>query len=407
MRPGDIDLSDPGAFAQGFPHDYFDMLRAQDPVSWNESRFVSPDHDVEQRGFYSVTRHADVVAVSRNPEVFSSAKGGVQILDRDEEGLQHVRAMLLSMDPPEHVDYRHLVNRGFTPRQVQALRPRIRSAAAAIIDNVVDRGEGEFVTEVAMHLPMLLICELMGVPTADQQKIFDWSNQLVGFDDPGYSDPEASPMDVAMRVWMYAHELAEEKRRHPDDTLISQYANGEVDGQVTTEMQLNNFFVLLAIAGNETTRNATSHAIRLLHENPDQKALLLSDIDRYLPGTIDEVLRCSPPVISFRRTLTQPATLNGVELAEGDKVVMWYPSANRDEDVWTDVHRFDITRDSTKHLTFGIGEHFCLGAGLAKMQLNCILGEIMKRMPNIAVVGEPALLRSNLVAGIKTMNVTW
>jgi len=345
--------------------------------------------------------------VSRNPEVYSSAKGGVQILDRDEEALQHVRAMLLSMDPPEHVDYRRLVNRGFTPRQVEALRPRIQSAAATIIEDVVDRGEAEFVTEIAMHLPMLLICELMGVPAADRQKIFDWSNQLVGFDDPGYSDPEESQLEVAMRVWMYGHELAEQKRREPDETLISQYANGEVDGQVTTEMQLNNFFVLLAIAGNETTRNATSHAIRLLHENPDQKALLLSDTDRYLPGAIDEVLRCCPPVMNFRRTLTQPATLNGVNLVEGDKVVMWYPSANRDESVWTDVHRFDITRDSTKHLTFGIGEHFCLGVGLAKMQLHCILEQILKRMPNITVVDEPVLLRSNLVAGIKTMNVRW
>lgn len=383
MKPGDIDLSDPDVFANGFPHDYSDMLRARDPVSWNESRAVSADQLVEQRGFYSVTRHADVVEVSRNPEVYSSAKGGVQILDRDEEALQHVRAMLLSMDPPEHVDYRRLVNRGFTPRQVEALRPRIQSAAATIIEDVVDRGEAEFVTEIAMHLPMLLICELMGVPAADRQKIFDWSNQLVG------------------------HELAEQKRREPDETLISQYANGEVDGQVTTEMQLNNFFVLLAIAGNETTRNATSHAVRLLHENPDQKALLLSNIDRYLSGAIDEVLRCCPPVMNFRRTLTQPATLNGVNLVEGDKVVMWYPSANRDESVWTDVHRFDITRDSTKHVTFGIGEHFCLGVGLAKMQLHCILEQILKRMPNITVVDESVLLRSNLVAGINTMNVRW
>ncbi|WP_421843043.1 cytochrome P450 [Mycobacterium sp.] len=407
MKPGDIDLSDPGFFAHGFPHDYFDMLRQQDSVSWNESRFVSADQVVEQRGFYSVTRHADVVEVSRNPEVYSSAKGGVQILDRDEEALQHVRAMLLSMDPPDHVDYRRLVNRGFTPRQVQVLHPRIQNAAAAIIDNVVDRGAAEFVTEIAMHLPMLLICELMGVPAADQEKIFDWSNQLVGFDDPGYSDPEASQVQIAMQMWMYAHELAEQKRREPDETLISQFANGEVDGQVTTEMQLNNFFVLLAIAGNETTRNATSHAVRLLSANPDQKALLLSDVSRYLPGAIDEVLRYCPPIMNFRRTLTQPATLGGVNLFEGDKVVMWYPSANRDERVWTDAHRFDITRDSTKHLTFGIGEHFCLGAGLAKMQLHCILEQILRRMPDIAVVGEPVLLRSNLVAGIKQMNVCW
>ncbi|MGB0971361.1 MAG: cytochrome P450 [Mycobacterium sp.] len=407
MKPGKIDLSDPETFANGFPHDYFNMLRTQEPVSWNESHFVGPDHLIEQRGFYSVTRHADVVEVSRNPDVYSSARGGVQILDRDEEALQHVRAMLLSMDPPEHIDYRRLVNRGFTPRQVQALRPRIRSAAAAIIDGIVDRGEAEFVSEIAMHLPMLLICELMGVPAEDQGKIFDWSNQLVGFDDPGYNDPEASPMEVAMRVWMYAHELADQKRREPDETLISQFANGEVDGQVTTEMQLNNFFVLLAIAGNETTRNATSHAVRLLNGNPDQKALLLSDIDRYLPGAIDEVLRCCPPIISFRRTLTQPATLGGVNLVEGDKVVMWYPSANRDESVWSDVHRFDITRDSTRHLTFGIGEHFCLGAGLAKMQLHCILEQILNRLPNIAVVDDPVLLRSNIVAGIKTMNVSW
>ena len=405
--PGELDLSDPDVFADGFPHDYFRMLRTEEPISWNETRFRSARYDAPQSGFWSITRHADLIHVSRHPEVFSSEVGGVQMQDIPEESLKNVRAMLLSMDPPDHVDYRRLVNRGFTPKMVRQLEPRIRSAAAAVVDHVVERGEAEFVTDIAMHLPMLLICELMGVPIEDQKLIFDWSNQLVAFDDPDYHDPASSQEEVAANMWMYAHQLAEKKRAEPDDTLISRYANGEVDGEATTDVQLNNFFVLLAIAGNETTRNATSHAIRLLDAHPDQRDLLAADIDGRLPGAIDEVLRYEPPVMHFRRTVTEDVELSGVQMRKGDKVVMWYPSANRDESVWDDPDRFDITRDSTAHLTFGIGEHFCLGANLAKMQLTCILEAVVRRMPDIHPTGGISRLRSNLVAGIKSMDVAW
>ena len=407
MKPGDIDLSDPDAFSDGFPHEYFAMLRNEEPVSWNESRFVAERHEVPQRGFWSVTRHADLVHVSRHPELFSSAMGGVQMHDVAESTLESVRSMLLSMDPPDHMDYRRLVNRGFTPNMVRQLEPRIRAAATEVVDRVIDRLEVEFVTGIAMHLPMLLICELMGVPAEDQQKIFDWSNRMVALDDPDYQDPSTSREDLAGKVWLYSSELAAKKRAEPDETLMSRYANGEVDGEATTEIQLNNFFVLLAVAGNETTRNATSHTVRLMDAHREQWDLLLSEIDAYLPGAIDEVLRYEPPVYHFRRTATEDTELGGVTVRRGEKVVMWYPSANRDDAVWGNPDEFDITRDSSAHLTFGIGEHFCLGANLARMQLDCILKEVAHRMPDIHLTGPMSRIRSNLVAGVKSMPVAW
>ena len=407
MIPGDLDLSNPDVFAQGFPHEYFRMLRAEEPVSWNNSKFASGQYPGPQRGFWSITRHEDLVHVSRHPEIFSSALGGVQMQDVPEDSLESVRAMLLSMDPPDHVEYRRLVSRGFTPRMVRQLEPRIRAAATSIIDHVIERHSAEFVTDIAMHLPMLLICELMGVPLDDQQQIFDWSNQLVAFDDPDYRDPTSSRDEVTERIARYSHQLAAQKRAAPDDTLISRYVNGEVAGEAITDLQLNNFFVLLAIAGNETTRNATTHAVRLLAAHPDQRDLLVNDLDALLPKAVDEILRYEPPVMHFRRTVTVDTELGGALMRAGDKVVMWYPSANRDERVFTAPDTFDITRNSTAHLTFGIGEHFCLGASLAKMQLTCIIGEILQRMPTIRPTGELSRLRSNLVAGVKAMPVIW
>ena len=384
MIPGDLDLSNPDVFGQGFPHEYFRMLRAEDPVSWNDSKFNSGQYPDPQRGFWSITRHEDLVHVSRHPEIFSSALGGVQMQDVPEDSLENIRAMLPVHGPSGP--------RGIPP----ARQPRVHSqdgppARAAhprcgdIDHRPRDRNaiSAEFVTDIAMHLPMLLICELMGVPLDDQQQIFDWSNQLVAFDDPDYRDPTSSQDEVTARISNYSNQLAAQKRAAPDDTLISRYVNGEVAGEAISDLQLNNFFVLLAIAGNETTRNATTHAVRLLAAHPDQRDLLVNDLDALLPKAVDEILRYEPPVMHFRRTVTVDTEVGGVLMRAGDKVVMWYPSANRDERVFAAPDTFDITRNSTAHLTFGIGEHFCLGASLAKMQLTCIIGEILQRMPTI------------------------
>jgi len=407
MKPGDLDLSNPDSFASGFPHAYFAMLRRQAPVSWNEvsAKAGKLQGMALERGFWVIARHADVVDVSRDPKLFSSALGGAMIHDPDPQGLEMIRSMLITMDPPDHVKYRRLVQRGFTPQMVAKLEPRIRSEAREIVDAVAKRGSAEFVEDLAMNLPMVLICELMGIPREDRRKVFDWSNRMIGFDDPdiaGFGTPE----DPRVQMWLYSSQLAAQKRANPDDTLMSKFVNGEVDGEKISDLQLNNFFLLLAIAGNETTRTATAQGMLALHENPDQYALLRSDVERHLPGAIEEILRFTSPVMHFRRTATEATELSGVRIAEGDKVVVWYPSANRDESVFgSDVDRFDITRDPNPHVAFGIGEHYCLGANLARMQLHCIFREMLVRIPDLRVVEPPSRLRSCLIDGIKEMQV--
>jgi cholest-4-en-3-one 26-monooxygenase len=407
MKPGDLDLGNPDSFADGFPHAYFAMLRREAPVSWNESARRTGGHGMQlERGFWVISCHADVIEVSRNPRLFSSAAGGAMLFDPDPQGLEMVRTMLITMDPPEHVKYRRLVQRGFTPQMVAKLEPHIREEARQIVDAVARRGSAEFVEDLAMNLPMILICELMGIPREDRRRVFDWSNRMIGFDDPDFSAALGGGDDPRVQMWLYSNQLAAQKRAHPDDTLMSKFVNGEVDGEKISELELNNFFLLLAIAGNETTRTATAQGMLALHRNPAQYALLRSDVERYLPGAIEEILRYTSPVMHFRRTVTAPTELGGVRLAAGDKVVMWYPSANRDESVFgPQADRFDITREPNPHLAFGIGEHYCLGANLARMQLACILRELLTRIPDLRVVEPPARLRSCLIDGIKSMRV--
>jgi cytochrome P450 len=289
---------------------------------------------------------------------------------------------------------------------VAKLEPHIREEARQIVEAVAARGSAEFVEDLAMSLPMVLICELMGIPREDRRKVFDWSNRMIGFDDPDFGGKIGGADDPLIQMWMYSNQLAASKREHPDDTLMSRFVNGEVDGEKISDMELNNFFVLLAIAGNETTRTATAQGMLALHENPEQYALLRSDVERWLPGAVEEILRFTSPVMHFRRTVMAPTELSGVQLARGDKVVMWYPSANRDESVFgADVDAFDIRRDPNPHLAFGIGEHYCLGANLARMQLHCIFRELLTRIPDLRVIEPPSRLRSCLIDGIKQMRV--
>jgi len=409
MKPGDLDLSHPDSFASGFPHEYFRMLRRSAPVSWNEGRRrTSPNGMQLERGFWVISRHADVMEISRNPRRFSSAEGGAMIFDPDPQGLQMVRTMLITMDPPEHVKYRRLVQRGFTPQMVARLEPHIREEARRIVTEVACRGSAEFVEDLAMNLPMVLICELMGIPHEDRRKVFDWSNRMIGFDDPDFGGKIGGADDPLMQMWMYSNQLVAQKREKPDDTLMSKFVHGEVDGEKASDMQINNFFVLLAIAGNETTRTATAQGMLALHENPDQYELLRSDVERHLSGAIEEILRFTSPVMHFRRTAMEDTELCGTRIAKGDKLVMWYPSANRDESVFgDDVDRFDITRDPNPHLAFGIGEHYCLGANLARMQLHCIFRELLTRIPDLRVLEPPSRLRSCLIDGIKSMQVAF
>jgi cholest-4-en-3-one 26-monooxygenase len=406
LRPGDLDLSDPDTFLAhgGPPHAYLEMLRREAPVSWNPAPPPREALAPVKQGFWVLSKYDDVHAVSRNPKLFSSFEGGPFVWDMDEQAMAGQRLMLLVMDPPQHVKYRRLVQRGFTPRMVDKLEPTIRKHARAAVDRVARKGECEFVEELACELPLTLICELMGIPVEDRRQIFEWSNALIGGDDPDMRVD--NPMAVAAQMWMYSNKLAAEKKAKPDDTLISAYVNGSVEGEAITEAEFNNFFLLLAVAGNETTRNATSQFVRLMHEHPDQWALLKSDVDRYLPGAIEEALRFAPPVLHFRRTAMEDTEIRGQRIRRGDKVYLSYPSVNRDEEVFgPTAMRLDITREKNDHLAFGIGEHFCLGANLARMQLRCILGEIAKRLPDLTLAGPPAFQRSSLIAGIKRMPV--
>jgi cytochrome P450 len=406
--PGTISLFDPDTYRAGPPHAYLRRLRHESPVCWHPK----PGPEVKSNstldnGYWVLSKHQDVMDVSRNPHLFSSYVGTAFMMDPKGEDLPGLQAMLINMDPPGHVKYRRLVQRGFTPRMVSSLEPRIRAHARRIVDNVARKGGCEFVTEIACELPLILICELMGVPDEDRPQIFDWSNALIGGDDPEMK-AGTDPMQASAQMWMYSNALAQKKREQaPDETLISKYVHGEVDGMKISDFELNNFFLMLAVAGNETTRNATSHFMRLMSEHPDQFELLKTDVDRLLPEAIEEALRFAPPVVAFRRTALTDTEIRGVRIAKGDKVVLSYPSANRDEEVFTDPDRFDIRRTPNHHLSFGIGEHFCLGANFARMQLRAILREVITRLPDIHVAKAPKFQRSNLIHGIREMQVAF
>jgi cholest-4-en-3-one 26-monooxygenase len=405
LKPGDIDLSDPSVFLDGQPYDYYAMLRREAPVHWQPPGSHLSNGMPIKEGFFVLTKYEDVAYVSRSPRLFSSHLGSAFVGDPPEDDLAGMRAMLLNMDPPEHQKYRRLVQRGFTPRTIAELEPKICAHAKRIVDDVADKGECDFVADLAVELPLILICELMGVPEHCRRQVFDWTNRLIGADDPDMSPSAEDVKAAALEMWMYSDQLAAEKLATPDGTLICKYMNSEVDGERITPFQLNNFFLLLSVAGSETTRNATTHAMRLFCEHPEQYDLLRSDVDRYLPAAIEEVLRYSPSVIAFRRTATQDISIRGVEIRAGQKVVLYYPSANRDEEVFDEPDRFDITRPAKDHLAFGIGEHFCLGANLARMQLRCIMREILTRLPDMELAGPPRRARNALVDGIKQMPV--
>ena len=408
LRPGDLDLADPDMFVAhgGPPHEYLRVLRREAPVHWNPAPAVQKTISHVTQGFWVLSKHADVIHVSRTPKLFSSAERGPYVWEMNDEDLAGQRMTMLVMDPPQHVKYRRLVQRGFTPRMVERLEPTIRKHARSAVDAIAEKGECEFVEHLACELPLTLICELVGIPVEMRKQIFEWSNQMIGADD---ADMRAvDPKTTAMQMWLYCNQLVAQKKAKPDDTLLSALANGSVEGEALTELELNNFFVLLCVAGNETTRNATSQFMRLMFEHPEQWKLLTSDVDRYLDGAIEEVLRFSPPVMMFRRTAMEDTEIRGRLIAKGDKLYLSYPSANRDEDVFGESSmRFDITRKDNDHIAFGIGEHYCLGANLARMQLRCILREIATRLPDIRPVGGPEFQRSNFIAGIKRMPVKY
>ncbi len=391
-----LDLSDPASFAQGFPHALFRRLRRDAPVAWHQG-------DVHGGpGYWVLSRYEDVKFVSKHPELFSSVPG-TQIQDFTKEEMLGPPSMI-GMDPPAHARYRKLVSRGFTPRAIRDLEPHTHQIVRAILDRVAPKGGCDFVTDVAAELPLQVIAEFLGVPQEDRHKLFHWSNRLIGSEDPEYGTSQDESRGAALEMFGYANGLAEARQRARGEDLVSAILHGEVAGERITMPEFDSFFLLLAIAGNETTRNLISHGMWLLIQHPEARERLIRE-PALLPGAVEEMLRYRPPVMYFRRTATRDVELRGKRIRAGEKVTLWYPSANRDEEVFASPDLFDITRTPNNHLAFGVGEHFCLGSHLARLEIRVIFEHLLRRLPDIELDGEPRYLRSHFIDGVKSMPV--
>ena len=384
-------------WGQGVPIDQFDRLRREDPVHWHP--------EPNDTGFWAVTRHADVVAVSRDPELFSSELGSPFISTQTDEAMEQIRLSILGMDGAKHHRYRRLVSKGFTPRVIATLEQQIVNRAEAIADTVCERGECEFVQEVAAQLPLQMICDMIGLPESDWQRMFELSNKMVGFDDP---DLQATPEDganAAAEIYGYCDAIANDRRANPRDDLMTALVQAELDGDRLDDLELNLFFVTLVVAGNETTRNLITHGTLALIEHPDQADRLRADPSLY-PSAVEEMLRWGSSIHNFRRTATRDTELSGQEIKAGDKVVIYYLAANRDPEVFENPHVFDIGRAPNDHVAFGGGGiHFCLGANLARSEIKAMIRQVVERMPNLELNGEVSRMRSDFINGIKSMPV--
>jgi cholest-4-en-3-one 26-monooxygenase len=396
-----IDLLDLDRFQRLEHYEMFDRLRAEAPVSW---------HDYPNaKGFWNVVQHQDLVQVNRDTGLYSSETGGISILTPDEfpgegNGQDPRGLMMLYMDPPKHTRYRLLVNKGFTPRMIGLIEKYLEHRAVLIVDNIIERGSCDFVVDLASELPLQAIAEIMGVPQEDRMMLFDWSNRMIGLDDPEFADQDGAT--ASAELFMYVNDLAQKRQADPRDDIVTKLINSEIEGDRLTEFEFDMFMMLLTVAGNETTRNTTSWGMWALMQNPDQYKMLAGDIDGKLDHAIEEILRWATPVYHFRRTATADTVLHGQEIKKDDKVVIWHISANRDETVFENPYQFDIDRWPNEHIAFGGGgQHFCLGANLARMELKLIFREIMSRIPDMKLAGDVEMLRSNFIGGVKHMPV--
>lgn len=405
----DVDLTDLDRWVQGVPHDWFELLRREAPVFWQEEQ--------DGRGFWSITRYDDVIAMSKDWETFSSARGGTSLMDLTPEQVES-RMSMLDADPPYHTRLRSIVNRAFTPRAILAYEGRIRELVREILARAFAQGEFDYVADVSMETPMWVLCELMGTPAADRQTIIELGDAMLGNTDPdvagefvhGQADlsdyahlPFSSP--AALEMFDYAHALAADRRRCPQQDITTRLLEAEVEGDRLTEHEFDLFFLLLITAGNETTRHAISHGTHALLTNPDQLRRLVED-PSLVPTAVEEVIRWATSVLHFRRTATQDIELHGELIRENDKVVMWFISANRDERQFPDPTAFDVGRTPNRHVAFGLGgPHFCLGVHLARLELRILLEELLRYLPGLELAGPPERLRSNFFHGIKRMPV--
>ena len=401
--PAGFDFTDPDLYAVRVPAREFAELRAKAPVWWNAQPRGSAGFDDE--GYWAVTRHADIIEVSKRSDQYSSWENTALIrfdagIERDAIDMQ--RVILLNMDPPQQTKVRAIVSRGFTPRAIGNLRGSLQARAERIVATALAEGTGDFVTDVACELPLQAIAELIGVPQEDRKQIFEWSNQMIGYDDPEFAD--AGTM-AAMELLSYAMEMAENRKAAPRDDIITKLVNAEIDGEQLSSDEFGYFVLMLAVAGNETTRNAISHGMTAFFEHPDQWELFKAE----RPETAaDEIIRWGTPVTVFQRTATADAVLAGERIKAGQRVGLFYRSGNFDETVFDHPERFDIRRDPNPHLGLGgFGAHYCLGASLAKLEIGLIFNAIADAMPDIRQAGEPERLRSGWLNGIKRLPVSY
>ena len=383
----------------------FALLRAQQRPQF----FAEPEAPFAERGpgYYALVRHADVVEASKHPEVFSSSRGATSIADLPAEFNEYFGSMI-NMDDPRHTRLRRIVSRAFTPRMIARFEDDVHRAAIAIVDDLLASGPCDFVSRVAARLPLKVICDMMGIPDDQYEKVLAKTNIILSGFDPEFLSED--PDEVVVQLLGAGQDLADlvtglaaARAQAPADDVVSALVTANIDGEQLTGAELASFFILLVVAGNETTRTALSHALMLLTEFPEQRALLLADLDGRIGGVVEEIVRYASPVLFMRRTLTRDYTMNGQDYREGDKVVLFYYSANRDEVIFTDPERFDITRAPNPHVGFGApGPHFCLGAHLARREITVMLRELLTRVPDITA-GEPDRLLSSFINGIKRL----
>ncbi len=411
ILPAGFDLTDPDVNLAGVPHDEFALLRKTSPVHWveqadNARAGMHPDAGT---GYWAVTRHADIAEVSKNSKVFSSQVNGAIIRlpeTATRESLEMTQVVILNQDAPVHTALRSIIARGFTPRAIGALDEVLEEQARRIVTEAVAAGSGNFVDQVASQFPLEVIGDMLGIPAEDRQRIFDWTNQMTGAEDADMAREDNDPEAAAAEVLMYSMGLAADRKANPRDDIVTKLVqSGEDGGRGLTDDEFGFFVITLAVAGNETTRNATTHGMKAFFDNPDQWDLWV----RERPATmIDEVIRWATPVTSFQRTALEDVELGGVQIKAGQRVGLFYASANHDEEVFEDAFTFDITRDPNPHLAFGgHGAHYCIGANLARTEIKLMFDALADLAPDIRQLGDVARLRSGWLNGIKTLPVSY
>ncbi len=403
--PQGFDPTDPTINEVALPLEEFAELRRTAPVFWVEQQPEAYAGFENSPHYWAVTKHADVAAVSKNSKEFSTHENGAIIRfapDMTREQVEVQSVMLINQDPPQHTRYRQIISRGFTPRAIGALQEDLTGRARRIIEDARERGSGNFVEDIAAELPLQAIADFLGVPQEDRSKLFDWSNQMLAYDDPEY---DADPEMAAAEILGYFMAVADERRKNPTDDLVTKLITADVDGHALTDDEFGFFVILLAVAGNETTRNAITHGMNAFFDHPDQWELYKKERPK---GAVDEIIRWATPVTVFQRTALNDVYVGEQLVKKGQRVGLFYSSANFDPEVFDEPHRFDITRDPNPHLSFGgHGAHYCIGANLARMEVDIIFNAIADLMPDIKKAGEPRRLRHAWINGIKDLQVDY